>query len=644
MQKFRNFVRGPVGIAILVLFLVPFVITGFYGYFEGRGADADTVAEVNGRPIKTMLLAQRVEQMRAQMRQQVPDVDAALVDRFVQPAMVLQGLVNNELVLAEAQDMNMLVSGEQAAEIIVNTPQFQENGKYSPQMFEQFTRARGMTPAGFMRAIRGDMLMMQIRSGFTDTEFAVPGELAEQRRLAEQKRDIRYVVQPASDVAKQVPVTEEEIRQRYDENTDAFMRPEQYRIAWVELSADQVEDQVEVTEEDIEREYEARRTALAAVAGESERREAAHIQISTSDRSMEEARARAAEVRKRLAAGESFAAVARDMSDDAATASDGGVLGEVTRGDLPEPMAEALFALEEGEVSEPVEVDGNLHIVKLKGIERREIPSLDEMRDRIAADLRESHVQSRLNELALRLEELAYEHPDLQQPAAAVDAEVRVSDWMTLEDPQGIAAEPEVLAALKAPEVMEDKLNSELVELGDDRYVVARIRDEKPAEPIPFAEVRDTIERELRMQRAAETLSARGEKLEQKLAEGATFAELAKGLGKVESATIGRDAAQPARALVLAAFRLPRPASGKETVEVVTLPDGSLGLIQLLDVRDGNIERLSPAERDMALAELASVEGERALNQAISHLRSGAEIDVNETQLSRFEPQEQFQP
>lgn len=645
MQKFRNFVRGPVGIAILVLFLVPFVVAGFYGYFEGgANNDRNVVAEVNGRTIRTEVLDQRVRQMRAQMQEQAPGVDAALIERFVQPAMVLQGLINNELVLAAASDLKMRVTGDQAAEIIVQLPEFQdEAGRYSSRLFEQFTRARGMTPSSFIQALRGDMLMLQLRAGFASTGFALPSELAEQRRLAEQERDIRYALRTVDEVARGIVVTEDEARTTYEQNTSAFMRPEHYRVAWVELSADQVAQDVTVTDADVEREYEARRAALALVADESERRDVAHIQISTRDRSMKEARARAEEILARLRAGESFAAVAKEMSDDVSTASAGGSLGTVTRGDLPDAMSSVLFSLDRGAVSEPIEVDGHLHIVTVSDIRRREIPAFEAMRDTIAKDLRRSRIQAQLSELALELEDLAYEHPDLQEPAAALGVEVQTSDWMTLDAPRGIAAEPAVLEALRMPEVLRDGLNSELIDLGDDRYVVVRIADVKPAEPLPFAEVRARIEQDLRTGRAAEQLARQAEALQQQLAAGASFDELAGELGSAQSVTLKRNASEPAPALVRAAFRLPRPAAERPAVQVVTLPNGGVGVVEVVTVRDGG-EPLTPEEEAIALAELADVEGERALSLAVSHLRAKADIDINTAQLRRFQREEEEAP
>ena len=123
MQQFRSFVKGPVGVALLVLFTIPFIITGFYGYFTTSPASGSAVAEVNGVDIKAEALQRQVQMMRQQLRQQSPNVDPAIIDGFIQPATVLNGLVNNQLLLSEAEEGNLLVSQAQAGRLVVEAPQ-----------------------------------------------------------------------------------------------------------------------------------------------------------------------------------------------------------------------------------------------------------------------------------------------------------------------------------------------------------------------------------------------------------------------------------------------------------------------------------------------------------------------------------------
>ena len=114
MQEFRRFVRGPVGKVLLAAIILPFVISGFYGYFTGGGS-GDVVAEVEGNKITRSMVNQRVERVRDMLRQQSPNIDPSMLDSFVRPEMVLEGLVNEQLILAAAQNANLAFSETQAA-------------------------------------------------------------------------------------------------------------------------------------------------------------------------------------------------------------------------------------------------------------------------------------------------------------------------------------------------------------------------------------------------------------------------------------------------------------------------------------------------------------------------------------------------
>lgn len=634
MQQFRSFVKGPVGVALLVLFTIPFIITGFYGYFTTSPASGSAVAEVNGVDIKAEALQRQVQMMRQQLRQQSPNVDPAIIDGFIQPATVLNGLVNNQLLLSEAEEGNLQVSQAQAGRLVVEAPQFQVDGRYSREAFQQFVRARGMTESGFISSLQTDLVMNQVRGGIADTDFALPNELYEQRRLAEQQRDMRYAIKRAEALADGYSVSDADVADYYAAHLDDFMRPEQFRLSYVELKRDAIEVDREVSETQIEQEYAARRSALETVAAASERRRMAHIQLQLDKRSEQEAEMLAADIRTRLDSGADFAEVAREFSEDSSSASKGGELGLFTREELPEAMAQVLFSLEPGQVSAPVEVDGNLHIIKLLDVAKRELPTLDELRESIRADVVRARVDARITELSAQLDELAFEHSDLVVPAETLGLALQTTDWFSLSAPAGIASNEAVLAALNSDAVRKDGHNSELLELGPNHYAVIRLEETRQAEPRPLADVREVIVRAVRLDRAADELESRAAAALEALSEGG-FIAAAEALGAdIETASnVKRDNQELSAQLVSEVFSLARPSGDSTPTRVVRLANGDVAVVELLAVRDGADTPLNPSAQSMALAELAGVEGQRSLRQAIAYMHDEADVTINEARV-----------
>jgi len=118
---------------------------------------------------------------------------------------------------------------------------------------------------------------------------------------------------------------------------------------------------------------------------------AAHILIGLTDRTSDEAKARADEVVARLQAGEDFEALAQQYSDDQNNAGKGGELGFFSQEGMVKPFADTAFALtEEGEISAPVETQYGYHIIRFNERRPQTQLSLEEVKARIVPSLKTS--------------------------------------------------------------------------------------------------------------------------------------------------------------------------------------------------------------------------------------------------------------
>ena len=72
------------------------------------------------------------------------------------------------------------------------------------------------------------------------------------------------------------------------------------------------------------------------------------------------------ELRERIIQGEEFAELAKQYSDDPGSASRGGDLGFMSRGEFVREFEEAAFNLETGEISEPVKTEYGYHIIRME--------------------------------------------------------------------------------------------------------------------------------------------------------------------------------------------------------------------------------------------------------------------------------------
>jgi len=136
----------------------------------------------------------------------------------------------------------------------------------------------------------------------------------------------------------------------------------------------------------------------------------------------EEALARVQELRKRLLAGEDFAAVAKAESDDATSAGNGGDLGSFRRGQMVPAFDSAVFSLPLRQISEPVKTQFGFHLIR---VEERSAQSFEEARGEVEKKARPEAVKAELDNLRraakIKLDEdfFAGAAPMPMSPAAA---------------------------------------------------------------------------------------------------------------------------------------------------------------------------------------------------------------------------------
>ncbi|EKF74892.1 peptidyl-prolyl isomerase [Alcanivorax hongdengensis A-11-3] len=638
MQEFRRFVRGPVGKVLLAAIILPFVVSGFYGYFTSSSS-GNVVAEVEGAKITRSYVNARVERVRNMLRQRSPNISPAMLDSFVRPEMVLEGIVNEQLIQAAANDAGMIYSDQQVSNGLYSSPMFQQDGKFSEQQFERVLRSNGMTPRSYVKGLKEEMIAQQYRTGFVLSDFALPSELDEQRRLGEQKRDIRFAKLDVNSLRDHFTISDDDVAAFFKANQSDFMKPEQFRLAYIELTADHYAKDISVSDAEVKKEYEARKRTMEQAGAGTEKR-VAHILIAVGgDRDMDQAKARAQEVEKALAGGTSFAEAAKTYSDDLSTAKQGGDLGVLSKGALPESLEQAVASLKAGQVSQPVESEAGIHILKVESASNAKavIPSFAEMSGQIRADLKKARIDARMNDDMTQLEDLLYEHSDLASPAENLGLKVKTTDWTDLANLPAPLDNDKIQEALNSDDVRQQGRNSDLLEIGPQHYVAVRVAKEKPAEPLPLATVADDIRQRLKGEKAQAKAAELAEQADKLVADGADLAKVAALFkAKVEEQDgLQRGGDEPDMKVVNDVFATPRPQQGDTSgISFTHLDDGSVVAFQLTSVTDGNVDGLTDEQRNAALSQLANVEGQRGFRQIVAMLRDEGDITLYPKRLS----------
>lgn len=131
--------------------------------------------------------------------------------------------------------------------------------------------------------------------------------------------------------------------------------------------------------------------------------------------------AEAKEIADRLKRGEDFAALAKEKSKDAN--AEGGDLGFFSHGQMVKPFEDAAFALEVGQISEPVQTQFGWHVIKVEEKRDKPLPSFDQVKEAILSELLKQKAQEVVTGLrdAAKIEILDPEMKKAMGDAAAED-------------------------------------------------------------------------------------------------------------------------------------------------------------------------------------------------------------------------------
>ncbi len=618
LQNIRDNSTGWISKSIIGLIVVLFAFTGFDAIL-GSTSNSNNAAKVNGEEITFDALAEAKNLQRRQLLQQFgKDFDASLIDDALLSEAALKGLISRKLLVQAADQSGFAFSSALIDQFILLAPEFQVDGKFNADRFDQVIRQMGYTRLQFRHMIEQEMRTGQLRAGIAATAFVTEQEAQAFADLERQTRDFATLtIKPALD---KVTVTDEDAKTYYSENASEFLTPEQVVVEYIELDKKAFFDQVTVDDAALQEMYQAEIANLA------EQRHAAHILFEVSgDVTDAQAKEAAQNAIERINAGEDFAAVAKEMSDDIGSAEQGGDLGFAAQGVYDPAFEDALYALEKEQVSVPVRTDYGWHVIKLLDVQAADIPTFASLKDKLSQDLKTQQVEQRFVEAVRDLESAAYESADLQQPASELGLEIKVSEPFGREGLEGLFANRQVLQAAFSTEVLEEGANSTAIELDPETTVVLRVKEHKRPEPIEFAEVSTQIREQLIAQRAIEHARSQGEALLSSLQEGQTSVEQAQqeAWQVVEAATRGQENIDPE--VLQALFKMPKPETGAAKFAGLNLSNGDYVVVRLTGVNAADVS-LSGSELKQYRDILASRAGQVDFNAFLQQLELDAKI------------------
>ena len=510
LDSIRGVAQGWVGKALLAAITVPFALFGIDSYLNQAGSHV-AVAEVNGSNISVQEYSNALQNVRNRLQSE-GKMDQAQLDSPEVKSLVLNQLINKRLLSKEIQQAKYAISDAQLSTYITGMPEFQKDGKFSQELYDQTLEQNHISASKFEAGMRADMLAQQAQDGITKLGFVSNTRAENTFQLTNQQREVTVAELKTKDFMKDVKIDPTEVKAYYEKHKDKLLVPEQVKIEFLLLSASSLIPTIKVDDDEIKKYYDEN----AAKFQGNEQRRASHILIgfgvNATPEQKQQAKAKAEEIEAILKKNpKRFEELAVKESQDPGSASKGGDLGTFGRGAMVKPFEEAVFKMKVNQISDLVESEFGYHIIKLTEASG-DSSDFNNLKPKIKAELLYQKAQAAFTDKAEGFSNMVYEQSGSLEPAAkAFSGQVQKSDWLSREEGAKFFKNDKIMNLVFSEESLKEHRNTEAVEVSPNNLVSARVVDYKAAAPRSFDEVKSSIEALLKLEAASKLALAKGE-------------------------------------------------------------------------------------------------------------------------------------
>lgn len=657
LQKLRETTSGWIAGVILGLLTIPFA---FFGMEQYLFQSSDTsVAKIEAPPTwwktapawwpATMLWHREtieVEDFKAafqqarqqQSAQQGDSFDSREFESVDNKRTVLDGLVDQRVLKMLADDEGIVASDIQVRDIIQGIPSFQIDGKFDPQQYQMILSSQvpQRSPKQFQAMVREDIVQRFVPDALLASAFVTPAEVDRVIRLLGETRDVTFAIMPAPP-PDSAAVSAAEIQKWYDSHARDFRAPETVTLEYVDIDSAAMPAPATADDATLRQRYDQEKNKFV----EPEQRLASHILIKVDADADAAAQKAAKEKAEKVAAlakapGADFAALARADSQDSGSKDSGGDLGWITKDMMVKPFEDALFAMQLGQISGPVKSEFGWHVIELREVKAGKQTPFEEVRDQLASEQVDADRERDFNELTGKLVDQVYKNPNSLAPAAK-EANLPVQKVGPIARGQGgdIITNPFVERAAFSDTLIQNGTVSDPIEVGPGHSVIIRVTGHQAERQRPLAEVSKQVIDAIRHDRAAKAAAAQADAIVGQVQKGGSLTEIAQARQLMSSEMPGlpRGASVPDAESNKALFELPEPAEGKVSAGKVVLDDGRIVVFAVSKVVPGDPKEATDEQRQTLQAQLTQVDGNSDAKALVKSLRKKMKIVVSEDKL-----------
>ena len=608
------------------------VVFAFWGVGSFNARRLATVATVDDTIITFEAYRDTYDRLVDQMRQRFGGkLDAEMIDALNFKQQAIDQLVNDRLLTNEAKRLGLSVTDEELARAIGSIDVFQRDGHFAPDRYQRILEANRISPENFEQEQRKAMLIGKLREMVTDTIQVGDSEARRWYDYVNARVAVDYVrFEPKQ--YRDLTVSEQDVADYYKDHKEDYKTAPLRSVQYLRFANDDFTDQVVLSEDEVRDYYTDHEDEFRQDASVEARHVLIRAGADDPAEAVEGARKKALEVAQKARAGEDFAGLAREYSQDGSAAR-GGELGRFTRREMVKPFADQAFSMEPGQISDPVRTQFGWHVIKLEKIHPAVTPALEDVAEKIRTRLRAKEAKALAREGAEAAWDAAFDANDLKPVAKARGLKLQTTARFDRKGPaDGLVAERAKFA--EAAFALTPGTVSDVLEMSDGYYIL-QVNEEIPAEIPPLDAIAEAVRADALKAKQREQARQAAQTMLDAVRGGQDFAAAAKERGTelASSGLFGRqgmiEKVGMAREMATAAFNLNAAAPFPETVFEVD----QNWYVMRFDKREAPLEEKFNQDKERIMAQLGQQKQYEAFEALLARLRSESSIEVKKDML-----------
>ena len=605
---------------IIAVFIFAFGAGGFNGNTD------PVIAYVNDQPVPTQEFMQNYRENAEALRAQNPDLDSDQLQSPEFKKYVLEQMISQKLLEAEAERLGLSVSNTELSYSISQIPAFADkDGKFDMNLYQAFLQSRSMSAATFENSMRNSALIRKLQEYVT---LPVKPTEADARALfdsASEKAQIDYYYVSGADFVKGIKISDKQIEDFYKANPDKFTIPARSVVKYIAFTPEELSINETVTPEEINAYYEANKEAFQQEAQVQARHILIAVDENAADKDVAAAEKKIKKVLAKAKSGQDFSKLAKKYSEGPSS-SKGGELGWFGRGAMVKPFEEAAFALKKGEVSKPVRTRFGWHLIKIEDIREAGQKELDQVKDEINSLIAQEKAADSITDKLDHAIDLLASGMKLDKVSEELGIAFKKSERATVDNLSRAFGMTE--SAAQTIIGLPKGSSTDMPVAIDGGYILVEKEEDIPPSLSPLKDQKQDIESFLSQQQAMQLAKVKAMAVMGQLTNEKTAAKALKSIKKdlKTSEPFGRDGFVPGLGmnpkLAQAAFAAKKD---QWMSEVFELPGGFI--VARLDERIPPKEEAWSAQKDMVMDALFQQRANEVFSAFLTELRSKAKVE-----------------